>query len=518
MKLSIITINYNNATGLEATIRSVISQSYKSFEYIVIDGGSTDGSKEIIGKHADKIGYWISEPDKGVYNAMNKGILKARGEYLLFINSGDTLYENEVLEKVFINNPHQDLVYGDLYRIFPDGKTDIAVMPDHVDINHMFVSTLCHPVTFIKRNLFQKYGLYREDMKIVSDWAFFFKLIVFGRVSQLHLPIIITSFRMDGMSSSPENQDIITFETQKVIKESFSYELLDIYETHSRYYNFYNKKIFQLGRRIKNIINCIINKKDRENYIYNRRKNSLIYLINKTVRRQKKNPLTIPVIIINYNRLADLKMLITFLKERNHKNIVIVDNNSSYPPLLEYYKEIEPDITIERMDRNYGHMVFWENKDLYKKYSSGYHIITDSDIIPNEALPVDYVKQLIDILDKNKDITKVGFALKIDDIPDYYQHKSKVLEWERRHWENSVGENLYRNELDTTFALYPPRYQYDLNNFYFAIRVAGDFTARHNGWYINNQNLTEEEAFYFQTASDSNSWKIDIKSIKQWSP
>lgn len=511
MKLSVITINYNNAVGLEATIKSVISQSYKDFEYIVIDGGSSDGSRNIIEEYAGKIDYWVSESDKGIYNAMNKGILQAKGEYLLFINSGDTLYDDEVLMKVFINNPYQDIVYGDLYRTFPDGKADVAIMPDQVDIDHMFTSTLCHPVTFIKRELFQRYGLYREDLKIVSDWAFFFKLIVFGRVSQIHFPIIITSFRMDGMSSSPENQDIITFETQKVIRESFSYELLNIYETYNKYYSFYNKKVFRFVRRLRNAISCIINKKDRVSYIYNRRINSFIYLINKTVRRQKKHPLFIPIIIINYNRLADLKTLVSFLEERHHKNIVIVDNASTYPPLLDYYKKIESHITIERMDKNYGHMVFWENQELYSKYSSGYHIITDSDIIPNKRLPEDYVKQLVNLLDNNRDITKVGFALKIDDIPDCYQHKSKVLAWEKKHWDNPVGDNLYRNELDTTFAIYPPRYQYDLHNFYHAIRVAGDFVARHNGWYIDNQDLTEEEKYYFQTASESNSWKIDIK-------
>lgn len=246
-------------------------------------------------------------------------------------------------------------------------------------------------------------------------------------------------------------------------------------------------------------------------YIYNHRNNFLISLINRTVQKQKKNPLTIPVIIINYNRLADLKILVEFLLKRQHKNIVIVDNNSTYPPLLEYYKQVKDSVTIERMEENYGHLVFWKNEKLYNKYSKGYHIITDADIIPNENLPKDYIKQLSDILDRNKDVTKVGFALKIDDIPDFFQHKSKVLEWEKKHWDNQVGNNLYRNELDTTFAIYPPHYTYDLLNFYHAIRVAGDFTAQHNGWYIDDKNLTEEEEYYFKTASDSNSWKIDIK-------
>lgn len=511
MKLSIITINYNNADGLKETIESIINQSYKDFEYIVIDGGSKDDSKKIIESYTEKITYWISEPDKGIYNAMNKGILKSNGDYLLFINSGDTLFNSTVLEVVFAHNPDKDLVYGDLHRIFPDGTTDIAAMPDHVDINQMFTSTLCHPVTFIRRELFQKYGLYREDLKIVSDWAFFFKLIVFGRVSQVHLPITITSFKMDGMSSNPENQDIITSETQRVIREGFSYELLHIYETHAKYSAFYNKQIFRLGRKIRNIVKCIVNKEDRVNYIYNNRKKTLISFINKTVRKQRKEPLSIPIIIINYNRLADLKMLVSFLLERKHKNIVIIDNNSTYPPLLDYYREINEKVTVERMEKNYGHMVFWENQELYNKYSQGYHIITDADIIPNQNLPSDYIKQLIDVLDKNKNVTKVGFALQTEDIPDYYQHKQKVLEWEKKHWKNTIGENLYLNQLDTTFAIYPPHYKYDLLNFYSAIRVAGDFTARHNGWYIDEQNLTEEEVYYFKTASDSNSWKIEIK-------
>lgn len=515
MKLSIITINYNNAEGLKKTIKSVVNQSYSDFEYIVIDGGSTDNSKKVIESFSEKISYWVSEPDSGIYNAMNKGIKKSGGEYLLFINSGDTLFDEKVLEKVFSHNPEEDLVFGNLHRLFPNGDTDIVPMPDYVDIKHMFTSTLCHPVTFIKRDLFCKYGLYREDLRIVSDWAFFFKIIVFGRASQKHLDIIIASFSMDGMSSLPENHTIVTSETQQVIKESFSYELLRIYETYSdnKYYNFYNKKIFRLGRRIKNVLNCIIHKKDRDNYIYNHRVNTIIPLINKTVRQQVKNPNSIPVIIINYNRLSDLKTLVDFLQKRQHQNIVIVDNKSSYPPLLDYYRQIEEIVTIERMDRNYGHLVFWENADLYNKYADGYHIITDSDIIPNENLPLDYVNQLKTILDNNK-VTKVGFALRIDDIPDYYQHKQKVLKWENKYWENPIGKDLYLNELDTTFAIYPPHYKYDMLNFSSAIRVAGDFTAQHRGWYIDSHNLTDEERYYFKTASESNSWKLDIKEEK----
>lgn len=267
-----------------------------------------------------------------------------------------------------------------------------------------------------------------------------------------------------------------------------------------------------LFSRIRNIIGCIINKERRRESIYNRRRHLLISIVNNTVRKQKKDTSIIPIIIINYNRLADLKTLITFLQDRKHKNIIIVDNKSTYPPLLEYYKTIEHKVVIEKMDKNYGHMVFWENRYLYEKYSKGYYIITDADIIPNKNLPQNYIEQLINILDKHKSVTKVGFALRIDNIPESYIHKQKVIDWEKKYWDNPIAEDLYLNELDTTFAVYPPRYNYNLLNFYFAIRVAGNFTAQHNGWYIDDKNLTEEEVFYFKTANESNSWKINTNN------
>jgi hypothetical protein len=245
-------------------------------------------------------------------------------------------------------------------------------------------------------------------------------------------------------------------------------------------------------------------------YIYKHRKHSLIHLFNKTVRRQEKDPLSIPVVIINFNRLTDLRILVDFLIKRKHTNIVIVDNQSAYPPLLDYYESIKDIVTIEYMDKNYGHMVFWENEALFGKYSSGYCIVTDSDIIPNEKLPSDYVSVLMNILNKNKDIVKVGFALKIDDIPDYYKQKQNVLNWEKQYWEKPIAPNIYSADIDTTFALYPPRYRYNYmkKKFIHGIRLAGEFTARHTGWYIDNDNLSEEEKFYFKTANSSNSWKL----------
>ena len=122
MKFSIITINYNNVEGLRNTIKSVVNQTYTDYEFIIIDGGSTDGSVEVIKEYANIITYWVSEPDKGIYNAMNKGIEVANGEYLNFMNSGDCFYNNDVLQKVADYHLEKDMIVGHDYHYNEDLK------------------------------------------------------------------------------------------------------------------------------------------------------------------------------------------------------------------------------------------------------------------------------------------------------------------------------------------------------------------------------------------------------------
>ena len=127
MRLSIITVNYNNKDGLQKTIDSVISQTFKDFEWIVIDGGSTDGSRELIEKNKNYFSFWCSEHDKGVYNAMNKGIVHAKGEYLNFMNSGDCFVSNKVLEKIFSNDYTNDILYGNVVTFKNNKKMAILL-------------------------------------------------------------------------------------------------------------------------------------------------------------------------------------------------------------------------------------------------------------------------------------------------------------------------------------------------------------------------------------------------------
>lgn len=221
MKLSIITINYNNAEGLEKTIKSVIAQNIKNFEYIVIDGNSSDGSKDIIEKYADKIDYWVSEPDSGIYNAMNKGIIQAKGEYLLFINSGDLLKNDISIERIIKQLTGEDIIYFDLDVYYSAENTVYKSYPDILNFEYFLTKTLPHPASFIKKRLFEKYGLYDENMTICSDWAFFINVIGDRKCSYKHIKESISIFFFDGMSSLPQNIELIRKEKKEYLNKKY---------------------------------------------------------------------------------------------------------------------------------------------------------------------------------------------------------------------------------------------------------------------------------------------------------
>lgn len=199
LSLSIITINLNNSPGLHKTIESVIRQSFRNFEFIIIDGGSSDGSTDIIEEFSDKINYWVSEPDNGIYNAMNKGIKKAGGEYCLFLNSGDILTGPDILGKCFAHSYNEDILYGN--AIFDEkGKHEINRMPVNVSFYDFYKSSIAHSCTFIKRELFSKIGFYNEDYKISSDWEFFLKAIFINKCTLRYLDLEIAVFNCEGIS------------------------------------------------------------------------------------------------------------------------------------------------------------------------------------------------------------------------------------------------------------------------------------------------------------------------------
>ena len=233
MRLTIITINFNNASGLQKTMDSVLHQTSKEFEYIVVDGASNDASKEILLKYigGSKSGFkWISEKDSGIYEAMNKGIRMAKGDYVQFLNSGDSLVEKDVTEKMLNGIPSDcDVFYGNMIKQLPKrmlrDKGFEGRKPTMLDF---YTGTLNHSSAYIKRSLFNIYGFYNESLKIVSDWKWYLQVIALNGVIPVYTNIDVSLFDMNGISTL--NTSLEKVERKQVLLEILPLSVLKDYE------------------------------------------------------------------------------------------------------------------------------------------------------------------------------------------------------------------------------------------------------------------------------------------------
>ncbi|RDI58343.1 glycosyltransferase family 2 protein [Flavobacterium glaciei] len=228
-KLSIITINYNNFLGLQKTVESVLNQTWQEFEFIVIDGGSTDESAAYLESLSDKITYWVSEPDKGIYNAMNKGIAKATGEYLLFLNSGDHFMNTLSLQEVQKHLFKEDVIYFNI-NVIDKERSYILENPAVFSFLYLHNNLPCHQCTFIHQSVFERVGYYDESLKIVADWKLLLQAILKHNVTYRKVDAVFSIFYKDGISSLPENQSIMEAERSQVLEAEFPVLLNDLNE------------------------------------------------------------------------------------------------------------------------------------------------------------------------------------------------------------------------------------------------------------------------------------------------
>ncbi|MDB5280350.1 MAG: hypothetical protein JWR61_5305 [Ferruginibacter sp.] len=217
--LSIITISYNNHNGLFKTIPSVLNQTFTDYEYIIIDGGSNDGSTELIEKYAQQITYWVSEKDAGIFNAMNKGIAKAKGAYLLFLNAGDYLFDSAVLKNVFDTNPAEDIIYG---NVVWDPVKYQGKYPAKLSFEFFINNALPHQASFIKKELFDRVGLYDERYEMNSDWTFFLLAIYKFNSTYKHIDLFITYCNTDGISLKEGSWEKIMIARKEVMQQHFA--------------------------------------------------------------------------------------------------------------------------------------------------------------------------------------------------------------------------------------------------------------------------------------------------------
>lgn len=243
MILSIVTINYNNAEGLKKTLASVTAQTVIEFEHVVVDGASTDGSADIIREYAEKAAYpvcWVSEPDKGIYNAMNKGLRMASGEYIEILNSGDTFATIEStakMQEALKQAQFPPILYGNMLKDYGNGKLvrddcgGTSLRPD--SFLYFYKGTLNHDCAYIRRSLFEKYGYYNEEMRICSDWEWYVKAIAIGGEKTVYANADVTIFDMEGISESGgKNRDVIIKERRGYLEQVLPKSVLNDYDNY----------------------------------------------------------------------------------------------------------------------------------------------------------------------------------------------------------------------------------------------------------------------------------------------
>ena len=259
MRLSIVTINFNNAEGLRKTLASVATQTYRDIEHIIIDGGSSDKSVKVIQDYVTRVEsresrvksvIWVSEKDSGIYNAMNKGIKKATGAYIQILNSGDILAAPDVTERMVavltqvnseelrVKSVGVPILYGNMMKDFGNEKIVRDTCGERMytpeSFLYFYIGTLNHDCAYIRRDLFDKYGLYNEEMKICSDWEWYVKAIALGGEKADYTNIDVTIFDMNGISESGgKNKDLIKKERREYLEKILPATVLHDYDQFS---------------------------------------------------------------------------------------------------------------------------------------------------------------------------------------------------------------------------------------------------------------------------------------------
>lgn len=233
MRLSIITVNLNNKAGLERTLQSVFAQTNQDFESIVVDGLSNDGSRDVITAHAARIAKWVSEKDSGVYNAMNKGIRMAEGEYVLFLNSGDSLYSPDTLDKVFKHAFSEDFIVFDIELLKREGREVCGLNKAPREI--LILGEIYHQAVFHHRGVFRKLGLYDESFKLAADYQLFLKAFFTAGCSCRSIHEVLCVYdHVNGLTSDPKNVRALQAERRKAQKTVFDAEVVEALETYYR--------------------------------------------------------------------------------------------------------------------------------------------------------------------------------------------------------------------------------------------------------------------------------------------
>lgn len=523
---TVITATKNVSLFLPRLLQSLEKQTCRDFNIVIQDGMSTDGTISIAENYRTHLPELLlqSTPDTGIYDAWNNAVCQFQdqlGQWLIFLGADDALYASDVLDrcKVAIQEKLKDCAVqasappirfaaGGIAITAPDGHV-ARFLPGQAEnaASRLQAGGIPTPFPglFIHRSVFEKHK-FNPAWRIAGDYDFLCRTWVQADMG-FALPLIVTDMREGGVSSQLSHASTCLKETRDIAQEHFG-------------------NGWTIARRFQHVRSCVVSSL----YKYfpksaPRVHNSVRRLCRKTLLQSASgssratvpfNPTEVPVFIISYNRLSYLISMVAWLESFGLNNIIIVDNNSTYPPLLEYLQTTP--YRVERISENMGHLVVWKCGLFDDTLRQQYYIVTDPDVLPDKACPHDAVLMFYNMLQDFPDITKSGFSLKIDDLPVHFPIRDTVCEMEKRFWTKPTPDGQgYFAHIDTTFALYRPAIFPDDDTWFEGVRLAPPYIARHMPWYENPAELDAESLFYqSNTRPEASMWSVhDAAALKQ---
>jgi glycosyltransferase involved in cell wall biosynthesis len=506
-KVSVVLPVYNGEKYLRESIDSVLAQTFTDFELLVIDDGSTDGTRKLVESITDPRVKLISYgANRGLVGALNAGLGAARGQYVLRMDHDDLCEPTRFQKQVDFMEAHPEVgVCGtNFWLLQEDGSRKLHVHPErHTDILWAFYTLGCvvgHPTVIVRKSVLDSTGIkYDPEYNGIEDYHFWSRLAPHTRFANLQEPLL--QYRIHSTqitrNAPPGTQERFERIQRAFYKPALRARPLAMLRLRAPYW--ISKVRVPLGKA-RNAARSALGPRLRTARIFAAKLRRLVesYL-------HGWAPQRIPIVINSYNRLSCLEALVGRLESLGMKSIVILDNNSTYPPLLDYYARCPH--RVIRLGKNLGYLALWES-GVFEEFRNGFYVYTDCDVVPEDSCPRDFMVKFRDLLRKHPSVDKVGFGLRIDDLPNHFALKDKVVAHESDFWKKEVAAGVYEAAIDTTFALYRPRAfgGYWLNS----LRTGAPYVARHLPWYEDSSNLSAETQYYVKSASKSTHWTVKL--------
>lgn len=479
---------------LREAIESILSQTFTDFEFLIVDDCPEWPVGKIVRTYKDKrIKYMQNPKNLGISQTRNKLMNMAKGEYLAIMDHDDISLPTRFEKEVNFLDSHPDVgVVGSWYERFPNTKIKKRfVINSQIERDLMYNCSILHPSSMIRKSTILNNNIsYQEKFSPAEDYALWCSLI--GKTKFANIPEVLQKYRNYAQNTSKVQAKKMK-EAYKKIHQMLEqkYPQLMARASGLQTYRFLGMSLIKRQQR-----GCLA----KETY----------FGIFKIVRHEPIMTFVadnLPVYIINFNRLSYLQKMIAMLEKYGFRNIHIIDNSSTYPPMVEYLKQTP--YTVHYMQKNYGHMVFFEVDEFKDVRENEYYVLTDPDTIAVDACPQDFMDYFYQVLQQYPQFNKVGFSLKTDDLDNTSEANKLVIKWEKlfyKHRLNHFKPYIYDAPIDTTFALYRPQKEWYSKDFYKGIRIGAPYEVRHLPWYKDLQKLDDEDKFYVQNDCGSGNW------------